>query len=230
MSCFEWERGEIKIPAAAWSALQTALREAWSTQLRQRYELALELHAHLKEVARGKRNFNYVEAARDWAMKKNAELRRRASAEVAYDVIHVVLPMYPNKRPKPYVPKKKDFHVPASINKFADHPAMHWDGRILLDRKRRVLIWDVPENNHAVDHAWMHPMGRALEAALHRIKWTRGSGGTIVGNNEYRRSDRSEGGGSNFVSRRYGPLGEDPMLKRMRRRRDLSTHAPWVRR
>lgn len=69
----------------------------------------------------------------------------------------------------------------------------------------RTLVWAVGENNHARDYGRAHPIARALFAALDRVTWTRGSGGDIVGNDEYNRDNRDSGGGGNYVLNRYGP-------------------------
>jgi hypothetical protein len=63
----------------------------------------------------------------------------------------------------------------------------------------------VPSNNHACETARRHPVAAAFFAALGRVRWTRGSGGEIVGNDEYNRDVDYEGGGANYVVDRYGP-------------------------
>jgi hypothetical protein len=92
--------------------------------------------------------------------------------------------------------------------RFADQPGLSWEARLTLEEATRTLRWNVSENNHAVEYAWAHPMGRALARALASVTWTRGSGGTFIGNDEYNRDSECEDGGANYVTRGYGPLGE----------------------
>lgn len=216
MSCYEWERGSVKIPAAQWSTFKNALSSALATVLTKRYELALELFAHLKAAGKGKRNFNFEHEARNWADKQqpvqnswswNSSASQHDRAQAAHDVIYDVLPYVEGKKRRtPKMPKKKDFKAPRSTLKFS-HPKLHWEASLVLDPKTRIAHWDVPENNRAKDEAWSHPMGVAFAQALGKVTWSRGSGGTFVGNDEYRRDDKFEGGGSNYVTRRFGPLG-----------------------
>lgn len=84
--------------------------------------------------------------------------------------------------------------------------------RIWFDRAQRTVTWDVPENNHACDGCRNHPVARSLFTALERVRWTRGSGGDIVGNNEYSAEDRSVGGGGNYLVSRYGPDRQRPTM------------------
>lgn len=87
-----------------------------------------------------------------------------------------------------------------------------------FDRKRHTLTWVINENNHAVDRAWASWLGLALRQALQKVQWTRATGGIFVGNDEYNRDERENGGGANYVTARFGPLGEQSSAHRGRRR------------
>lgn len=68
-----------------------------------------------------------------------------------------------------------------------------------------TVFWDVGENNHAQERAREEPNARVLFKALGKIKWGRGSGGDIIGNDEYNRDDCTAGGGGNYVVESFGP-------------------------
>lgn len=76
---------------------------------------------------------------------------------------------------------------------------------IRFDRAKRTVTWSVPENNHAREHGREHELAEVLFKALGRVSWTRGSGGVIIGNDEYNRDSMDVGGGGNYVIDEYGP-------------------------
>jgi hypothetical protein len=81
-----------------------------------------------------------------------------------------------------------------------------WDEcGVTFDLKARTVRWGVSENNHAVERARESWLGRAFFRALDRVNWTRGTGGTIVGNDEYNSDSEYEGGGANYVTASYPP-------------------------
>lgn len=69
----------------------------------------------------------------------------------------------------------------------------------------------MPENNHAVDSAHAAPGAIVFFAALGKINFTRNTGGKGIGNNEYSRDSQDEGGGANYTTFGYGPLGGEPL-------------------
>ena len=91
------------------------------------------------------------------------------------------------------------------------------EAEVRFNHKEKTITWEVEENNRAVDRAHQQWLWEAVSTALGRVKWTRGSGGNIVGNDEYNRYENSdsEGGGGNYVTHRFGP----PKKSKPQRRR-----------
>lgn len=103
--------------------------------------------------------------------------------------------------------------VVALIGKIAGTKFRIQCGESSISFDKRVVVWSVPENNHAREHGRTHPLARVLFETLGSVRWTRGTGGDIVGNDEYNRDSRDEGGGGNYVLTRFGP---EPTPRRRR--------------
>lgn len=72
----------------------------------------------------------------------------------------------------------------------------------------RTVTWSVARGNDARISARNTPMGKVFFRHLEGITWTRGSGGTFVGNDEINQEQPGVGGGGNYLTATYGPLGE----------------------
>lgn len=111
------------------------------------------------------------------------------------------------RRTSPQKPKKKDFPKLASTKVktlTAD------EARLSFNHIAKSVTWSVNENNRAVESARRTWLAQALFSALDRVAWTRGSGGKIIGNDEYNRDSDYEGGGGNYVTKEYGPNVKTP--------------------
>ncbi len=191
MSKYEWERGSIVIPADQWVAFRRGLIEAHNNEQLRLFEVAKRVLVTVKLAGKGRRNYNWHEAIRTAAGDHDADAVLRMLGVVSDGVV------------KPRAPKRKDL----SINPTSRGCTLivnRGDAAIKLDDATRTVTWGVPENNHAVEYARSSTLGRALFTALARIDWKRGSGGTLVGNDEYNRCDDDEGGSANYVTARYG--------------------------
>jgi hypothetical protein len=217
----EWESGSIVIPAKEWPGFKRKLRDEHDRLQRLRLELATSLSTELKTLGRGKRNFDFEEAAED-LFQKRAVARFSPLAEESFFILKSIFPTQQGAekplRVKPLTPKKKDFPLATSKTFAFDCD----EASITLDDKERKFRWHVSENNHAVERAHEHPLAVAAFKALDRIQWTRGTGGKITGNDEYNQESRDDGGGANYATYRYGPLGKDVeleyLLKKSKRR------------
>lgn len=196
MSCYNWESGTIKIPAKEWAKFRTEVIRAWNREEEGRLERARRLHARLKVALKGKRG----------------KARQEVFDRMAFDgdetgVYGLVVEdkWVDGRRSTTFkrVPTKKDLKIfPTS----RDARLEMEEAVIVLCNADRTVRWVVHENNRAVEHARRHPVARTLFRLLDGVTWTRGSGGQIVGNDEYHRDNEYEGGGGNYVTKEYRPL------------------------
>lgn len=191
----------------------------YNGQQTQFFTRAKEVYTALKSASKGKRNFDF-QSAFDLAMLGMSETTLQNSAafynatvmrhgepfeKAGYSEIKDALFPYDAKTHKmsarPKAPKKSQF---APLKQNTDGMNVGHEAGISFVKKLRTVIWSVSENNNAVDHAHNHPVGKEFFRRMSRVVWTRGTGGQIVGNDEYNRESRHDGGGSNYVTNRYG--------------------------
>lgn len=202
MSKNGWEAGTIKVPTKAWAGFKKALREAYTARNAELYLEAVKLHEQLVAAGKGKRGFD----ARSH-LRALIERRRGLDYHDGERIFEAVFPCEAGKPAptKPRVPKKASF-APAT-GKTVRFAASIF-AAITIDDKTTSVRWRVEENNHAVEEARDSYMGRKLFDLLHRIEWVRGSGGVISGNDEYNEDDNGPGGAANYITARFGPVGE----------------------
>jgi hypothetical protein len=211
MSRYCWESGTIKIPGKEWKGFRDSLAKAWNDRQAKLFEVAVRAHAHLlaekAKAARGKFEPGQAfSAAYEPSGARTADARTLDELagldEVRSAVLKTVQDPKKGRVQVLQAPKKKDF-APVATTKATAFSA-GYEGSIHLDHKSKSVSWSVSENNHAVEDARGSYMGRTLFRLLSKVTWTRGSGGEIVGNDEYNRDDREAGGGANYVTANYG--------------------------
>jgi hypothetical protein len=206
MSRHEWERGEIKFSTKEFTPFRHAVIRVHNEHQTQLFNLATEIYGNLKLAAKGKRGFDFASAFQ--------ALTTRIDSESAGDIYDAIFPyekveklvagqIIPSmeRREKPLSPKKNQFPL-AKQN--AERIDVGSEAGIGFDKKRRVVIWSVAENNHAVERAHEHKVGAEFFRLLSRVNWTRGTGGEIAGNDEYNQESRESGSGANYVTHRFG--------------------------
>ena len=183
MSCYEWERGEIKLPAKVASSFRKELGGIIDGYHEKAYRAALLAYQQVLAKFKGKRNVEFrgeIEDAFDAACGRLG-LPDGTRYEHFYDVDGIFF-AGDRKRPRPVKPKLKSFPTKCTPSK-----GIHFESSdFSLVVKGKQIVWYVSENNHACDHAHEHPVAKALFRMLYRVKWTRGSGGEIIGSDEYR--------------------------------------------
>jgi len=226
VSRYEWEQGTFRIPANRWASLKGALRQAYNDALAADLVLAEQALTKVKADHKGRRKV-------DWRAALTRELDQedpRSSGGGAYRpkyrfavldsaaVIAKTCAGLIEGGGKLRSLKKKDF--PRATNKTTTFDGDGW--RISIHDQNRSVVWNVPENNHACDYARSSHMARAFFRLLEGMAWSRGTGGYIVGNDEYNRenSPAEVGGGGNLLKMPcYGPLGKKEAEARRQRLR-----------
>lgn len=226
MSCYNWERGSFVLSTAEYRRFRDEFIVGVNKLIEHDFKLVERLYSELLEKKKtAKRGtswqdiFNEVfhqnhdvsrygysfkepkysfKKASDWDVRRALFLRivKAADGRNIEDCSGA-----------PLKPKKKDF-APLVATKVASVSADGDEGCVSFDAKKRLVVWRVSENNRAVERARESNIGRLFFDLLRRVKWTRGTGGSITGNDEYNREDDSPGGGGNQLKESFGPLGE----------------------
>jgi hypothetical protein len=213
VSKYEWERGTIVLPTTAAAEVRAALRTT-NNALRERVaELCKQFWADVAKRTRSEKLYrqrllawNQSAPAADiggsWAYSERLarqRYQREALEAAAREAASYVL----SAMQKPHQATRADIdrEVPAATNRTT---AFHYSGFSIVFDGRKVT-WHVEDNNHAVERARSHPVAIAFFDALDKVTWTRGSGGEIVGNDEYNSDNHDAGGGANYVTASYGP-------------------------
>ena len=194
MSTYEWESGSIKIPAKEWSKFRTTIIKASNDLKIRGFELAKALYPKVKKT----------KPENQWTdvLYTVFEAERISSEDERYDIVRSLLYSYdpelrkqvlrrPMKSNLGLLPTSKSCNVRCG------------EACISLNNESKSVIWEVPENNHACDTARAHSLAKEMFRLLNEITWTRGSGGTIIGNDEYNRESDYAGGGGNYVKSEF---------------------------
>ena len=221
MSCYNWERGSITLPKAQWAKFRTELLRAWNTHQEETLKQAKACHAKAKAAAKGKRGKSRQEAIlaaiadfcggsiehgyftapelRSYGYgsygvhdQKKYDLFETIRQHVA-DAQNDLIKTQPQKKQFPFLALSKS----AGLN-------LCGDSHVSFNNENHSVAWEVYENNRAVESANEHWFAKKLFAALGRVKWTRKTGGQIIGNDEYNRDADYEGGGGHYVTKSYG--------------------------
>lgn len=219
MSCYEWEHGTIKLPSAETARVKTAVRDAVNTHFDNVLRLSKECYAVVK--AAGKKGA--ADALKKWGYTKvygrfsdfdwsgpegtfkSMGIAHDDARQIVSSVCHVDYWGGQREPIKFRTPTVAD--VEKHIGKRATNrtTAFQVGYEALISFRGNEVTWDVPENNHARNAAHAHHVAQAFFTALSRVRWTRGSGGVITGNDEYSRDSYDEGGGGNYVTMQFGP-------------------------
>lgn len=233
MSCYGWEHGTITLPSAEVAGLKKILRDYVKTLHDEVRAEAIRLHKEVAKSTRSARLYRERLTAYD-EQRWEAERRRSTGwhstslrtdehkalvSAMARSVLHGMLNgQWGQPAPTPHQPTVADVNsvIAKATNRTVHFPIIGPDGydegSITFDG--RQVIWDVPENNHSVDRAHESEIARKFFQALDKVKWTRGTGGSTYGNNEYNEGEHGHGRGPDYLVSTWGPRGDDEQVFR----------------
>jgi hypothetical protein len=217
MSTYEWEKGDFKLSVAGFRKFADDFYGAYNAA-RAKDKLTLEaLRLDMLESSKGQRGKDWDKIFDEISSKTiktgyyGATSSKYEFATISNERARGILLVTVDPATKaqtrhaPRALRKADL-APASLK---TKPALSFeDASFRLDPSTRTVSWRVQDNNHACDRAHEHPLGALFWTAMGKVEWTRGTGGVLVGNDEYNRENEDEGGGGNYVKSRIGPLGE----------------------
>lgn len=81
-------------------------------------------------------------------------------------------------------------------------------GILTFDPESKSVEWDVDEGNHAVEGARNGAVFQGFLRAIDQVRWTRNTGGSFHGNDEYNQDAASAPGeGADYLTTAFGPIG-----------------------
>lgn len=226
MSCYGWERGQITLPSAEVAGLKAVLRDYVNALHAEVRAEAVRVHKDVFKSTRSESLYQqrFAEWQRAaWASPSPSNGMRVTSSESRRTLVRTLVAEVLNPACRggainqPTV-ADVDRVVARATNRTATFPVISGRGHreASVSFNGRVVTWDVPENNHSVDNARESEAAGLFFAALGRVKWTRGTGGAIWGNNEYNEGEHGYGRGPDYMGDTFGPLGEAATVAKYR--------------
>lgn len=211
MSCYAWERGTITLPTGAPAQLRATLGRAADTYIAALTAETTRAWNHLRSLPPARRRLA-ADNMDDPVLRSLTEPARELLFRYEYrDGAHHQRLRKPTQKAirESVVGRRKD-----SAGKTHTIYRCGHDATITL--VGNTVTWDVPENNHAPEHAHSHPLATSLFHFLHTVRWTTRSGGMIAGNDEYNRDADYAGGGRNYVVQAFGAATRERNRSRTR--------------
>ena len=223
MGAYSWERAEIVLPSKDVAAVKAAMTEFSNRLHAAVYELSRELHKQVKTRASAKYAAEVNQLCEALSAKLNYAILnhrtpppdapfRRAVIELAR--FSLTGHWWGSSGTTPTLPTHEatDRFAPRATSRTRTWVILGAYGEKVasVHLVGRTLTWDVEEDKNAVSAAHSAPGATVFFAALAKVNWTRATGGEGVGNDEDNQDLRHKGGGANYTTFRYGPLGGRP--------------------
>lgn len=191
MSCYGWERGEVKLPAKEFSTFKKTLIS--NLELRQDKLLyyANQCYEQVKKL-KPKNKKEFIENSLEYKSLSYSEKDQ---------IINSLL-----KDNKVLKPKKKDFKLDKSKDVFENS-----DLTVVLNKKEKTVTYHTDDNNHSIDDARSSFLGETVLRLLSRVQYTSHTGGYLQTQTEY---DVDAGCGAR-VSQTFGKYKTSDKFRKM---------------
>lgn len=192
MSHYDSETGVYILPPKEFTRLRAALKSEWDAQMQAMFERVLTVYREHPGIVfhDAVRVINRDPGLADWQIELVrglvlqtghgglAKPTKKALKDVEFEAIVKAQPMYADQGVEV---------IPL------------WQGGIYLYPDDHRVEWRIEADNHAVDEAHAHPLGKKFLSVLAGILWTEGTGGKMTYQNEC----------GTRVYREYGHLTEE---------------------
>lgn len=181
MSCYEWERGTIKLPTKIAPKFRKELGDYINQRITRTHAVAVSVSEKVKAQFKGKRKVDFRDEL-ERALFNDCWINEQDFADFFDGRIDDVFFGGDRSRPRPIKPTLKSMGPKCFPSKEILIRCVDFD----LYIKDNEVRWNVSENNHACRDAHEHPIAKKLFSLLGQVEWKRGSGGVIEGSDEYR--------------------------------------------
>lgn len=215
MSCYGWERAEIVLPSVAIAPLRATLNTYTNTLHTKVVATVHEFWAKSAKQTRSSKLYTerlslFIEALYKANATSSFSLYNyspRPTGAYTNEQISQIRWLLEGIAAKPHKLTLAEIGktFPKAINRTTSWSVGLEAG---ISLKGRVISWWTGDNNHSVETAHEEPLAGVFFAFLNKLNWTRGTGGVGTGNDEYNEESFEAGRRANYITFRYGPLGD----------------------
>lgn len=210
MSCYEKGLAIVKIPTSEWKSFKSSIENHYSSTLEYFFNIASSLYNQYNIDKKMKKvkgdNIDYMLDL----IEKDSRLK---SEEHYYFQDKIKMSLIKNQ--KISKPNKKDFSYKQNvkIDKIKKTSVIEDSSCVVvLDSKKKTVVFETEDNNHAYDIAIKSNIGKKLFRMLDNVKHTSHTGGYIKYHSEY--DEDSSGMRTGYrIIKRYGKYSSGKYLK-----------------
>ena len=189
MSCYGWEKGEVKLPTKEWKSFKTNL----ISKLQYRQEELLGKANALYDQVKTQKPKDKAQFIRSQLTRDQSSYGRDNFEYSENEVDKIIAALLKENRLRK--PKASDFKIKKTEVSFQDQEI-----DVRLDNKTKMVYYRSDDNNHSIDVARGTYLGKTIIILLQRVNYSNRTGGYFESQTEY---DTDEGRGAN-VSERFG--------------------------